>query len=80
MIAEEDRRRVFGKGALLVDGHVRGAWRIARENRSATLAIEPFIALAEVDARAVTEEGERLLGFVAKEARIRSVQMLPLAV
>jgi hypothetical protein len=79
VIAEEDRRRVFGKGALLVDGYVRGAWRIARDNRSATLAIEPFAALAEGDAHAVSEEAERLLGFVAKEARIRHVEMLPVA-
>ena len=30
VIADEDRRRVFGKGAVLVDGYVRGAWRVSR--------------------------------------------------
>lgn len=79
VIAEEDRPRVFGKGAVLMDGYVRGAWRISRGGHDATLAIEPFAALADHDAHALTEEAERLLGFVAEGAESRHVQLLPLA-
>jgi hypothetical protein len=43
------------------------------------LAIEPFTALAEADARSVIEEAERLLSFVARGAQSLDVRMLPLA-
>ncbi len=79
VIAEDDRRRVFGKGAVLMDGYVRGAWRIARAGQAATLAIEPFTGLPEADARLIIEEAERLLGFVARGAQSLDVQMLPRA-
>ena len=78
-IAEEDRRRVFGKGALLVDGYVRGAWRIARANLAASLVIEPFAALADGDIGAVNAEGEALLDFVTAGGGSREVHMLPVA-
>ena len=79
VIAEEDRRRVFGKGAVLVDGYVRGAWRISRSGQTATLALEPFVPLADHDAHLLTEEAQRLLSFAAQGAESRDVQLLPLA-
>jgi hypothetical protein len=79
VIAEEDRRRVFGKGALLVDGYVRGAWRISRHEHAATLVIEPFVSLAAGDADAVLDEGTALLDLVAEGTDARDVQLLPLA-
>ncbi len=42
IIADEHRQRVFTKGALLVDGFVRGAWTLARKRGEATLRIEIF--------------------------------------
>ena len=79
VIAEEDRRRVFGKGAVLVDGYVRGAWRVSRSSESASLVIEPFAPLADGDIDALKTEGEALLELVAAGAGSREVQMLPLA-
>jgi Winged helix DNA-binding domain len=79
VIAEEDRRRVFGKGALLVDGYVRGAWRVSRTPQAASLVIEPFATLANGDIDAVQAEGEALLDLVGAGADSREVRMLPLA-
>ena len=42
-----------------------GTWRIMRSGRLATLRIETFARLARSDSGAVTEEGARLLAFVA---------------
>jgi len=79
VIAEEDRRRVFGKGALLVDGHVRGSWMVTRSSQAASLVIEPFVPLADGDIDSVQAEGEALLGLVAAGTDTREVQMLPVA-
>jgi len=79
VIAGQDRRRVFGKGAVLVDGYVRGAWRISRSGQAASLVIEPLAPIADGDIDAVEGEGAALLDLVAADADSRDVQMLPLA-
>jgi hypothetical protein len=70
VIADEHRRRIASKngmvpGTVLVDGFVRGTWRIRRTRGSAALQIEPFEPLAPSDRAALTEEGMRLLAFAA---------------
>jgi len=75
VIADEHRARVFTKGALLVDGFVRGAWQLKRERRAATLGIELFEPLAGTDRAAVTEEAGRLLDFAAGDAGSRNIQI-----
>ena len=87
-LAYADRRRM-GAAALkkpvplniavamktfLVDGFLAGFWRIVEEKKIATLMLEPFGKLARKDARALTEEGERLLAFAAPEAKTREVR------
>src|SRR5439155_26701931 len=62
IIAAEHREAVFTRGSLLVDGFVRGAWRIRQERGTAVLAIEPFAALRKGERPAVAREGARLLG------------------
>jgi hypothetical protein len=66
IIADEHREAVFTKGALLVDGFVRGTWKMARQRGAATLIIEPFKKPSKRDAAAVTAEGARLLAFAAE--------------
>ena len=61
----EHREAVFTKGSFLVDGFVRGTWKIARQRKAATLRIEPFRKLSKKDAAALSREGERLLTFTA---------------
>jgi winged helix DNA-binding protein len=63
----EDMRRVFTKGALLVDGFLVGRWDVKRARSRATLNVELFRRLAKAESAVVTEEGERLLRFVATE-------------
>jgi len=78
VIADEDRRRVFDRGAVLVDGYVRGAWKLERASRSeTTLVVEPFVALADQDREAVEAEGRRLLELVAADAQWRHVRLVP---
>ena len=74
IIVDEHRERVFTRGAVLVDGFVRGAWTIARRHGAATLNIELFAPLAEGDRDAVAEEGERLLAFAAAKASTRDIR------
>jgi hypothetical protein len=63
VIPDEYRTRVvndLGSGMLLVDGFVRGTWKVA----DGDLALDLFEPLDEEDAAAVETEGERLLAFL----------------
>jgi hypothetical protein len=73
IISEPDRKRVFTingiiRATFLVDGFVRGMWKIEREGPAATLVINPFVKLARADRAALEEEGGRLLRFAADDA------------
>jgi hypothetical protein len=65
--------RAFTRGSFLVDGFVRGAWKIARGPASATLVVELFEPLAARDRVEVEAEGNRLLAFAAGDAEAREV-------
>jgi hypothetical protein len=73
IVADEHQPRVFTKGALLVDGFVRGAWTLARRRGAATLRIELFAPLAQRERDEVAAEGDRLLSFAAAEASARAI-------
>jgi hypothetical protein len=75
VIAPEHRERVFTKGALLVDGHVRGTWSVRTTRGEAALSIDPFRAISRRDTAAVEREGARLLTFVAPGARSTGVRI-----
>jgi Winged helix DNA-binding domain len=69
VISEPDRQRLYSKngifpGTVLIDGFVRGMWRVTAARGVAILAIELF-GEADGDRDAVVAEGERLLEFVA---------------
>ena len=76
IIADDHRRWVFTRGAVLVDGFVRGAWTITRQRDTATLLVEPFAPLPTQDCIAVAEEGARLLTFAATDAAAHDVQFV----
>ncbi len=70
IIADAHRKRMATSngmvpGAVLVDGFVRGTWRVSRLRRTATLTIQPYERIPKSDRVAVAEEGARLLDFVA---------------
>jgi hypothetical protein len=62
---------------VLVDGFVRGFWKIERGGDDATLVITPFKALPKGDRIALVEEGLRLLAFAAANTGARDVRFAP---
>ena len=74
VIADEHRSKVYLPGlrvaaTFLVDGFVRGAWKIEKSKNAATLVIEPFDKLTKRDRAELIEEGEGLIRFVEPNAR-----------
>jgi hypothetical protein len=60
---------------FLVDGFVRGTWKLQRAKTSATVIVEPARPLKRAERAAVEEEGERLVAFLAPEAAKRGVRI-----
>jgi hypothetical protein len=74
--ADEDRRRIgIGRPTVLVDGFVRATWKLTRRRGTATLHIEPFESLSKEHMAAVTDEGCRLLAFVAGDVAAHDVRL-----
>jgi hypothetical protein len=59
---------------FLVDGFVRGTWKVTRAKAAATLTIEPARPLARAERAPVQEEAARLLAFLEPEAARRDVR------
>jgi hypothetical protein len=81
IMADEYRPRVFTENGIirstfLVDGFVRGLWKIDQQRGSAVLIIEPFERLSSTDRLALTDEGVKLLQFAAADAVIRDIQFV----
>jgi hypothetical protein len=79
VIADADRPKVFMtagrvRSTFLVEGWVRGAWKIERVKRAAALVVEPFYPLDTADRKALEAEGERLLRFVEDDAETFAVR------
>ena len=81
VLTEEHRKRLFGvkngvfPGTFLVDGFVRGGWRITKQRKSAVLTITPWARTTKKDLAALTEEGTRLLDFHAPTAETKDVRV-----
>jgi hypothetical protein len=70
VLPEEHRNRVFLSAArvratVLIDGFVRGVWKIEKNRRAAVLQIEPFEPVSKEHRDILSDEGERLVRFVA---------------
>jgi hypothetical protein len=72
IITAEQRRRVFGvngviRGTVLVDGTVRGVWRIVQRkpDHPPVVQVEPLGRMTSDDRAELSAEGERLLAFAA---------------
>ena len=71
VVPDEHRKKIFLSAArvratFLIDGFVRGACKIEKKRKAATLLIEPFEPLSEEDRETLSDEGERLVRFVAE--------------
>ena len=60
---------------FLIDGFVRGTWRLTTERDRAILQMRPFAPLGATDTAAVTAEAERLLEFLAAGADSQDLQI-----
>lgn len=81
VVADEYRPKVYLPGlrvaaTILVDGFVRGVWKVEKTKTAATMMIEPFGKLTKKDGRALVEEGERLIRFVEPDAKSFEVRMV----
>ncbi len=72
----EFRQRAFEGRTILVDGFVRGSWRLVRAGTSAVLEIRPYAPLAPGDEAALEPEADALLGLLARDANARQVRFL----
>lgn len=61
---------------FLVDGFVRGTWRLERKRKAATLYVTPIGKLRKAEDTAVTREAERLLALLAPDPSTRSLELL----
>jgi hypothetical protein len=77
IIADEHRKLAGAAlGTVLVDGFVRGTWRITRQRSTATLIVQSFKRLSNRDTAALTKEGAQLLTFVATDVDIQDIQFI----
>ncbi len=79
VLADEYRSKVYLPGlrvaaTILVDGFVRGMWKIEKTKNMATLEIVPFNKLIKQDRAALAEEGERLVRFIEADAKSYAVR------
>lgn len=71
VISDEHRKEVFLSAArvratFLIDGFVRGTWRVEKVRKTATLVIEPFETLSRDTRDYLQDEGERMVRFMAE--------------
>ncbi len=81
VISDKHRKRVFlsaarVRGTFLVDGFVRGAWKLERTRKEAMLLIEPFESLSEENHYALAVKGEKLVRFVGEGAETFGVRFV----
>jgi hypothetical protein len=62
---------------FLVDGFVAGTWKVERERDRASLVIRPLVPLTRADERALLDEGDALLAFLAADTVARDVVLGP---
>jgi hypothetical protein len=82
-LSHEDRSRIEGalswglgfggKGVILIDGGINGAWRVRRERKVATLTVELGRALRPTERRDLDDEAERLAMFLDPDGRRETV-------
>lgn len=79
VVADAHRKGVYLPGlrvaaTILVDGFVRGAWKVEAKKGNAALTITPFEPLTKANIAALTEEGETLVRFVEPDAKTYAVK------
>jgi hypothetical protein len=78
-VIDDDARRTVVRGGIvdavfLLDGFVRGRWKIVRAKRSSELVLEAFAPIPRAHARALRDEADRTLAFAEPAAERRTVR------
>jgi hypothetical protein len=71
IVSEDVRKRAAYnpfESAFLVDGYVRGTWRLKRDKKAATLTVRPLTPLTAQERSELSDEAERLFAFLADNA------------
>lgn len=81
IIADEYRSKVYLPGlrvaaTFLIDGVVRGVWKIEKKKDTATLIIEPFASLTKQNRNALTGEAEQLIRFIESSSKVFEVRFI----
>ncbi len=63
-------------GSVLIDGFVGATWTVKRSPKTATMRIAFLDRLPKRERVAVEDEGVRLLGFIAADAKSREVSLV----
>ena len=74
-IAEIDTRTNESIFTFLLDGVVGGTWRVEREQGRATLVIKPIVEMSAADVAGLSDEGAKLLAFLAPETSDHDIQV-----
>lgn len=79
VVADEHRKRLASKNGMvlatvLVDGFVRGTWKVKRTRGSATLVNEPFESLPAKDRDSLAGEGAGLIAFAAADVETHDIE------
>ncbi|MGH9247153.1 MAG: winged helix DNA-binding domain-containing protein [Acidimicrobiales bacterium] len=80
-VSEDYGRQVYPDNVqpsiVLVDGWTNADWKITRERDTATLTVQPFVRLTTEEIAELTDEGARLLDFVARDAGQHDIRFEP---
>ena len=79
IVADQYRSKVYlpalrVAATILIDGFVRGAWKVEKKKGAAALLIEPFEPLTADQRAEVIAEGEKLVRFVEPDAKSYEVR------
>lgn len=66
----------IGPNTFLLDGFVRGTWRIVQDQTTATLLLGPLEPLCRQQRAALEDEGRRMLAFAAADAATHDVRFI----
>ena len=80
IVSEEDRKTrlpsAAGSSSLLIDGFIKGSWRLTRSGKTALLSVQPIETLPAKTRTALEVEAEGLLVFLARGSELRDLRVL----
>jgi hypothetical protein len=76
ILLAEHRGQPFMKGFILVDGFLRGTWKVERDGKAATMQVHLYEPIGRGDRAELRDEGSRLLAFTDPTAATRRLRFV----